>query len=64
MDLEALKAISEIVGGLSMQAILLYWVFLERKRADTAWTAIQEDWQRQRDKEIDRQLVKNGGSGL
>jgi hypothetical protein len=62
MDIEQLRAISEIVGGLSMQAILLYWVFVERKRADTAWQAIQEDWQRQREREIDRKLAN--GSGL
>lgn len=64
MDTETLNAIAQLAGSLTVQAVLLYWVFVERKRADTAWGAIQEDWQRQREREISRSDMKNGGSGL
>lgn len=62
MDTETIKSLAEIAGSLTVQAILLYWVLLERKRADTAWGAIQEDWQRQREREIDK--ASKNGSGL
>lgn len=62
MDADTLQAIGQLAGSLTVQAVLLYWVFVERKRADTAWGAIQEDWQRQREREIDR--GKANGSGL
>jgi len=64
MDIEQLNAIVSIAGSLTVQAVLLYWVSVERRRADTAWGAIQEDWQRQREREISRSDMKNGGSGL
>jgi len=61
MDLDTLNAIAQLAGSLTVQAVLLFWVYVERKRADTAWNAIQEDWQRQREREIDK-VTK--GSGL
>lgn len=62
MDVETLQALGQLAGSLTVQAVLLYWVFVERKRADTAWNAIQEDWQRQREREIDK--ASKNGSGL
>lgn len=65
MDVETLQSIASIANSLTVAGILLFWVNLERRRADTAWSAIQEDWQRQREREISRQDAKNGGgSGL
>lgn len=61
MDLDTLKAVSEIVGGLTTQAVLLYWVFVERKRFETIFEAIIGDWERQRQREIDSQIKPNGG---
>lgn len=76
MDIELITAISELTQQLTLSGILLYLLHLERQRGkedkeaerergDTAWNAIQEDWQRQREREreISRQ-DKNGGSGL
>lgn len=64
MDADTLNAVTQLAGSLTVQAVLLYWVFVERKRGDTAWQAIQEDWQRQREREISRQDAKGNGSGL
>ena len=63
MDLDTLKAISEIVGGLTTQAVLLYWVFVERKRFETIFSALIGDWERQRQREVDSQVERkiNGG---
>lgn len=63
MDIETLQSIAQIANSLTVAAVLLWFVHIEKKRADTAWNAIQEDWQRQREREIDRHQ-KNGGSGL
>lgn len=64
MDIELLQTITQLASTLSVQAVLLYWVSVERRRADRAWDAIEEDWQRQREREISRSDAKNGGSGL
>lgn len=65
MELDTLKTISEIVGGLTTQAVLLYWVFVERKRFETIFGAILGDWERQRQREIDSQVGgKINGGGL
>lgn len=75
MDAETLNAITQLAGSLTVQAVLLFWLFSDRKhhkdeigyerqRGNVAWDAIQEDWQRQREREISRQDVKNGGTGL
>jgi len=59
--LDTLKAIGEIVGGLTTQGVLLYWVFVERKRFETIFAAIIGDWERQRQREIDKQATVSGG---
>lgn len=75
MDIELITAISELTQQLTLSGILLYLLHLERQRGkedkesekqrgDVAWGAIQEDWQRQREREISRADAKNGGSGL
>jgi hypothetical protein len=64
MDMDTLSAIAQIAGNLTTQAVLLAWVFREMKRSDSVFAALQEDWQRQREREISRQDAKNGGSGL
>lgn len=64
MDPETLTAITQIASSLTVQAVLLYWVFVERRRADVAWGAIQEDWQRQRERETMRQDAKQTGQGI
>lgn len=75
MDTETISAIAQIAGSLTVQAVLLYWIHLERQRGkellererergEVAWEAIKEDWQRQREREIDRHLIKSNGSGL
>ena len=75
MDTETISAIAQIAGSLTVQAVLLYWIHLERQRGrellqdekqrgDVAWDAIREDWQRQREREISRQDAKNGGVGI
>lgn len=65
MELDTLKMISEIVGGLTTQAVLLYWVFVERKRYEITFGAILSDWEHQRQREIDNQAAsKSYGGGL
>jgi hypothetical protein len=65
MDLDTLKAISEIVGGLTTQAVLLYWVFVERKRFETIFEALIGDWERQRQREVDIQAKREmNGTGI
>jgi len=65
MDLDSLKAISEIVGSLTTQAVLLYWVYVERKRFEVIFGSLIEDWKRQREREIDQQIERKvNGTGL
>lgn len=64
MDLDSLKAISEIVGSLTTQAVLLYWVYVERKRFETIFGAVIDDWKRQRDREIESEVHRSNGAGL
>lgn len=65
MDLDTLKVVGEIVGSLTTQGVLLYWVFVERKRFETIFAAIITDWERQREREIDKQVKSNGnGQGI
>lgn len=73
MDIESLQSIATIANSLTVTTILLAWILAERKdkkeqverereRANVAWDAIREDWQRQREREIDRKL--GNGSGI
>jgi len=75
MDIESLQSLATIANSVTVATILLAWILAERKdkkeqverereRGDVAWNAIQEDWQRQREREISRADMKNGGSGL
>jgi len=63
MDVDTLKAISEIVGSLTTQGVLLYWVFVERKRFETIFAAVMGDWERQRQREIDSQVERKSVNG-
>jgi len=60
MDLDTMKVVGEIVGSLTTQGVLLYWVFVERKRFETIFAAILGDWERKSQREIDSQVNKNG----
>lgn len=60
MDIDSLTAIGQIAGSLTTQAVLLYWVYTERKRFEAIFGALMSDWQRQREREIDESVKKNG----
>jgi hypothetical protein len=59
MDTESIKMIAEIAGSLTTQAVLLYWVFVERRRFEAIFAAVLEDWKRQREREIDASVEKS-----
>lgn len=52
MDVEGLNTLAQIAGNLSLQAVLLAWVFHEVRERKRVQQLLENDWQRQR--EIER----------
>jgi hypothetical protein len=66
-EVELIQAISSIASSVSTVGVLIWWIVLERKRSDVLLQLLSNDWQRQRDEEIDKQvenrLAKKLGAG-
>jgi len=73
-EIEVIQAISTIAGSVSTITVLIWWIILERKRSDSLLQLLSNDWQRQRDEEIERrveerfqkkmQTIPLGGQGV
>lgn len=53
-EIELIQAISSIASSISTVGVLIWWIVLERRRSDTLFSLVSEDWKRQREEEIER----------
>lgn len=55
-EIELIQAISSIASSISTAGVLIWWIILERRRSDALLQLLSNDWQRQRDEELDKQV--------
>lgn len=70
-EIEVIQAISSIASSISTVGVLIWWIVLERKRSDALLQLLSDDWKRQRDEELDKQVesriakkVSHNGQGV
>lgn len=55
-EIELIQAIGSIASSVSTISVLMWWIISERKRSDALLQLLSNDWQRQRDEELDKQV--------